>query len=191
MDLIQTQIIDPIEGAIVKLKKWRWRDALKQALNLGTIVFSALMIWKSLMLITGSESPVVVVLSGSMEPTMWRGDILALWMPDTFEVGDIVVFQIKEREIPIIHRVIQTHTDENGEFRLLTKGDNNQVDDAYGIYAPGQMWLRRDDLMGKAVVYVPQAGFLTIWINEQPMVKVVVIGAMCVYVLFFDDSNQT
>eukprot|EP01084_Bolivina_argentea_P172293 298458_1 len=179
-----------IEGAIIKLKAWKWRDALKQGLNLATIVFSALMIWKSLMLITGSESPVVVVLSGSMEPTMWRGDILALWMPDTFEVGDIVVFQIKERDIPIIHRVIQTHTESNGEFRLLTKGDNNQVDDAYGIYAPGQMWLSREDLMGKAIIYVPQAGFLTIWINEKPIVKVVVIGAMCLYVLFFDDSNQ-
>ena len=109
MEILQSQIIDPIEGAIIKLKAWKWRDALKQALNLATIVFSALMIWKSLMLITGSESPVVVVLSGSMEPTMWRGDILALWMPETFEVGDIVVFNIKERDIPIIHRVIQTH----------------------------------------------------------------------------------
>ena len=79
---------------------------------------------------------------------------------------------------------------ENGEFRLLTKGDNNHVDDAFCIYAHGQMWLRREDLMGKAVVYVPQAGFLTIWINEKPAIKFVVIGAMCIYVLFFDDSNQ-
>ncbi len=52
------------------------------------------------------------------------------------------------------------------------------------------MWLSRDDLMGKAIIYVTQAGFLTIWINEKPIVKVVVIGAMCLYVLFFDDSNQ-
>eukprot|EP00490_Sorites_sp_Unknown_P025493 CAMPEP_0114659548 /NCGR_PEP_ID=MMETSP0191-20121206/18046_1 /TAXON_ID=126664 /ORGANISM="Sorites sp." /LENGTH=164 /DNA_ID=CAMNT_0001885057 /DNA_START=90 /DNA_END=581 /DNA_ORIENTATION=+ len=161
--LLQSQVIDPIQAAIVKLKAWKWRDALQQALNLGTIVLSALMIWKSLMIITGSESPVVVVLSGSMEPTMWRGDILALWMPDDFDVGDIVVFSIKERDIPIIHRVIQTHKDENGEIKILTKGDNNQVDDAYGIYARGQMWLTKDEIMGKAILYVPQAGFLTIW----------------------------
>jgi signal peptidase len=36
------------------------------------------MIWKSLMLITQSESPIVVVLSGSMEPAYQRGDILFL-----------------------------------------------------------------------------------------------------------------
>ena len=52
------------------------------------------------------------------------------------------------------------------------------------------MWLRREDLMGKAILYVPQAGFLTIWINEVPAIKFMVIGAMCIYVLFFDDSNQ-
>jgi signal peptidase I len=38
----------------------------------GMIVTSALIIWKGLMVATGSESPVVVVLSGSMEPGFKR-----------------------------------------------------------------------------------------------------------------------
>lgn len=38
----------------------------------GMIVTSALIIWKALMCFTGSESPVVVVLSGSMEPGFKR-----------------------------------------------------------------------------------------------------------------------
>jgi signal peptidase len=49
-----------------------------QFLNLAMVVFSALMLWKGLMVITGSESPVVVVLSGSMRPAVDRGDILFL-----------------------------------------------------------------------------------------------------------------
>ena len=36
------------------------------------------MIWNTLKLLTWTESPVVVVLSGSMEPSMYRGDILLL-----------------------------------------------------------------------------------------------------------------
>jgi signal peptidase len=36
------------------------------------------MLWKGLMLITNCESPVVVVLTGSMEPAYFRGDILFL-----------------------------------------------------------------------------------------------------------------
>ena len=57
-------------------------------------------------LISNSESPVVVVLSGSMEPAFRRGDVLFLWMQsEHFAVGDIVVFKIDQRDIPIVHRV--------------------------------------------------------------------------------------
>jgi signal peptidase I len=44
----------------------------KMFLMAGMIVTSALIIWKGLMVATGSESPVVVVLSGSMEPGFKR-----------------------------------------------------------------------------------------------------------------------
>lgn len=33
------------------------------------------------------------------------------------------------------------------QIELLTKGDNNRVDDR-GLYAPGQMWLNREDILG-------------------------------------------
>ena len=46
---------------------------LVQSLNFILIVSTALIIWKSLMVVTGSESPIVVVLSGSMEPGFSRG----------------------------------------------------------------------------------------------------------------------
>jgi len=58
---------------------WGNKRALSfSVLNLAMIVFSALMMWKGLMVVTLSESPVVVVLSGSMEPAFQRGDILVL-----------------------------------------------------------------------------------------------------------------
>ncbi|XP_008933590.1 PREDICTED: signal peptidase complex catalytic subunit SEC11A isoform X2 [Merops nubicus] len=75
------------------------------------IVSSALMIWKGLMVVTGSESPIVVVLSGSMEPAFHRGDLLFLTnrIEDPIRVGEIVVFRIEGREIPIVHRVLKIH----------------------------------------------------------------------------------
>jgi signal peptidase I len=55
------------------------------------IIGSALMIWKTLMLLTNSESPIVVVLSGSMEPAYFRGDILFLTHYDgPIETGDFL-----------------------------------------------------------------------------------------------------
>jgi signal peptidase len=56
MEVVNTQVLE--------LKKlWKNKRQLSfQGLNLAMIVFSALMIWKGLMFVTKSESPVVVVL---------------------------------------------------------------------------------------------------------------------------------
>ena len=73
---------------------------LLQALSFGMIVSSALMIWKGLMVVTGSESPIVVVLSGSMEPAFHRGDLLFLtnYEQEDIRVGEIVVFKVSWSE---------------------------------------------------------------------------------------------
>ena len=57
------------------------------------------------MLVCGNESPMVVVLSGSMEPSMYRGDILVLVKRPEIGVGDTVVYQIENEKIPIVHRI--------------------------------------------------------------------------------------
>lgn len=57
-------MMEVVNAQMVELKKlWKnKRQLLFQSLNLAMIVFSALMIWKGLMFVTKSESPVVVVL---------------------------------------------------------------------------------------------------------------------------------
>ncbi|KAK0155642.1 Signal peptidase complex catalytic subunit SEC11A [Merluccius polli] len=144
-----------------------------QLLNFGMIVSSALMIWKGLMVVTGSESPIVVVLSGSMEPAFHRGDLLFLTnrVEDPIRVGEIVVFRIEGREIPIVHRVLKIHEKENGDIKFLTKGDNNAVDDR-GLYKQGQHWLEKKDVVGRARGFVPYIGIVTILMNDYPKFKV-------------------
>ena len=53
---------------------------------------------------------IVVVLSGSMEPAFQRGDLLFLWNRglDT-QVGEIVVYNVKGKDIPIVHRVVRRY----------------------------------------------------------------------------------
>ena len=86
------------------------RPALLQALNFVSVVSTALCMWKALSVLTDTESPVVVVLSGSMEPAFYRGDLLFLSMPSTqLRVGDITVYKVPGAEIPIVHRVIEVH----------------------------------------------------------------------------------
>jgi len=91
------------------------------------------MIWKGLGVLFNTESPIVVVLrylkvfffvltsififffffmnkSGSMEPAFQRGDILMLTMAnEPLKVGEICVFKLRGRDIPIVHRVLRVH----------------------------------------------------------------------------------
>lgn len=87
------------------------RQSLTQILNFGLVLSTAFMLWKTLSVITDSPSPIVVVLSGSMEPAFQRGDLLFLWNRDTrAEVGEVVVYNVKGKDIPIVHRVVRSFT---------------------------------------------------------------------------------
>ncbi|EXB53738.1 Signal peptidase complex catalytic subunit SEC11C [Morus notabilis] len=159
------------------IKSIQIRQTLSQIVILGLIVSSALVIWKGLMCITGSESPVVVVLSESMEPGFARGDILFLRMSeDPIRAGEIIVFNVEGHPISIVHRVIKVHErEDSGEVYVLTKGDNNDVDDRM-LYAPGQKWLERQHIMGRAVGFLPYVGWLTIIMTEKPIIKVLALS---------------
>jgi signal peptidase len=154
LSFVQRHVVVPITDVFRAIKSMNYRQLTLQLLSLTLIVTSALMIWKSLCLYTHSESPVVVVLSGSMEPAFKRGDILFLSLKkkekktnkrmsfsdnsnsivggggvatttttkkkkneeeeergeeERTRVGEIIVFSIDGREIPIVHRVIKSH----------------------------------------------------------------------------------
>ncbi|XP_073146025.1 uncharacterized protein [Henckelia pumila] len=145
------------------------------------------MIWKGLMCITGTESPVVVVLTGSMEPGFGRGDILFLQMTkDPIRVGEIVVYNINGREIPIVHRVIKIHERrDTGEVDILTKGDNNLGDDI-SLYN-GELWLQWHHIMGRAVGFLPYVGYVTIILTDKPIIKYVLIGVLGFLVIISKD----
>ena len=68
--------MDALKNSIVEISNMNIRTFINQAVVLGLVVSSALMLWKFLMLVTNSESPIVVVLTGSMEPSFYRGDLL-------------------------------------------------------------------------------------------------------------------
>lgn len=124
-----------------------------------------------------------------MEPAFQRGDILFLdnrGGPGAIVVGDIVVFKIAGRDVPIVHRVHRKHDAraDSGNasapvpppgsaaaaapVAYLTKGDANVADDR-DLYAPGQLWLTRGEIVGKAVLYVPYLGMFTILLNDYPV----------------------
>jgi len=165
-----------------------------QALSLLLVLCTALMLWRGLVAWSGSETPVVVVLTGSMEPAIWPGDILFLWQDRAapYVVGEIIVYRIDGRDVPIIHRIMEVHQaaagadGSPGKVRLLTKGDNNPTEDR-GLYNPHggntKLWLEEEEVLGRAKGYLPKLGHLTIWLTDYPALKFMLIGGLGLAVL--------
>ena len=162
---------------------------LEQAIFFGLIVANAFILWKTLTVVSGSESPIVVVLSGSMRPAFDRGDLLFLTMGSSpLRVGEIVVSAPPGRAIPIVHRIVSLHESRSsGKVDLLTKGDNNDVDDL-GLYPRGVWWLHRENIIGRAGGFARGAGVMTIAMNDMPQLKWAMIGGLFLYVLLNRDG---
>lgn len=87
----------------------RARHLASDILTILIIFSTAFMTWKSLTLFTNTPAPIMVVVSESMAPAFHRGDIIILWNRDTFiKVGDIAVCWFPGRELPMVHRTVQT-----------------------------------------------------------------------------------
>ncbi|KAI4200908.1 MAG: hypothetical protein LQ350_003594 [Teloschistes chrysophthalmus] len=160
------------------------RQLLTQILNFALVLSTAFMLWKGLSVATDSPSPIVVVLSGSMEPAFQRGDLLFLWnRGQNTQIGEIVVYNVRGKDIPIVHRVVRRYGGRDSPLKLLTKGDNNHADDTE-LYARGQDYLERSkDIIGSVVGYVPFVGYVTILLSEHPWLKTVLLGLMGVMVV--------
>ena len=114
-----------------------------------------------------------VVVSGSMEPVFYRGDVVVIEKtnflgiqeinPADIKVGDIVIYNAVWFPEPVIHRVIATGTATNGSQYYITKGDNNQIQDPYPVY--DNQIVAKVATIGKTPVVIPKVGYITIWIR--------------------------
>ncbi len=113
-----------------------------------------------------------VVVSGSMEPSFYRGDIVLIQKADFFGIhefdvddikpGDVVVYDAKWFNQPVIHRVINV-TEINGTTMYLIKGDNNDSPDPY--YVTKDQIQSRVVTFGDSLIVIPKIGYLSLWLR--------------------------
>jgi len=169
------------------MKSPRVRHSLRQAVGFASTFVSAFIFWRGLGLLCGVENPIVIVLSGSMEPALRRGDLLIIAKPSDgqYRVGDVTVFQPpfnSKNAIPIVHRVIQTQLDNNRQY-LLTKGDNNSLDDE--VLYKGEQRIQARHIKGKVIGYLPYVGHVSILMNDFPVMKYCFLGGFALLPLMF------
>ena len=99
-----------------------------------------------------------LVVSGSMEPNLYAGDIVFVNSNVAFEdvqLGDVIIFQYEDMNV--IHRVVDEAMID-GERYLKTKGDNNKQADGY--------LTTEENYCGVATYHIPKIGFLIDYKNS-------------------------
>ena len=165
------------------------------AIILIAIAFSsAFLIYYVLQLALNTNSPMVVVVSGSMEPNLYKGDLLFLKGKDADNIkngsiegkeGDIIVFDAggiqgwsNAPSDPIVHRVISIKYD-NGWF-FLTKGDANSFHDA--------AWVPETRILGVVVGRIPYIGWVKIMLTDSGLLLplLVIVSILLVISIIWD-----
>ena len=123
-------------------------------------------------LVLGTSSPLLAIATGSMVPTLNRGDLVIVEhaSPSTIEAGTIIAFHVSCLPAPTVHRVFRIV--QNGSFPVYqTKGDANPTPDP--CLVPFQ------DVIGRVVATVPYAGFFVL----DPLLDVAVVALIVVVAL--------
>ena len=99
-----------------------------------------------------------VVLSGSMEKELSAGDLLFVVERDSYEIGDVVVYQ--DGSMTVTHRIVRFT-----ETGVITRGDANNTDDAEITIA---------QIKGEVVFAIPLVGF-AVNIIKTPVCTLLII----------------
>ena len=92
-----------------------------------------------------------LVVSGSMEPNLYAGEIVFVNSNVAFEdvqLGDVIIFQYEDMNV--IHRVVDEAMID-GERHLKTKGDANALEDGY--------LTTESNYCGKALFHIDKLGY--------------------------------
>ncbi len=121
-------------------------------------VVGIIIVWGSslgLQFYLGTTTPLLAVESESMEPTLYRGDLVVVRsvIPENLQIGDIIIFQSSMSDVPVVHRIVGIGYS-GGELQFTTKGDNNPTVDPYLVPA--------SDVLAKVVGSVRYLGFITL-----------------------------
>ena len=143
---------------------------LKSVIRISVLVLLAVLIGVSIYSINasmlgGNALPMpfgfgmTVVLSGSMEPELSVDDLLIVTPSDTYEVGDVVVYQTQRTAV--VHRIVAINGD-----KIITRGDANNTDDDP---------ITKENIKGKVIFAIPFIG-LIVNLIKTPFGTILLLG---------------
>ena len=97
------------------------------------------------------------VATASMYPEIEVGDVVIVkkCTINDIDVGDVIEYQIETQSI--VHRVTKKEIEQNA-FKITTKGDNNNSEDAKPVY--------EEQIIGKVIFKIKYLGLPSVWLKN-------------------------
>jgi signal peptidase len=162
-------------------------------ITISIAFFGSFFLFFILQVSLNTQTPVVVVESGSMEPEIYRGDLLIVKGVPAADIrngtiedmnGDIIVFNAQgvwsdPPAEPIVHRVVDKKF-EDGIWQFKTKGDANLIVD--------EGWVPESNIYGVVVFKIPWIGWVKIFLTESGLLipLLVIISVLLIVSIIID-----
>ncbi|MEK7161097.1 MAG: signal peptidase I [Patescibacteria group bacterium] len=144
-----------------------------QYLLYALLVFMALLVLASALPIPGGLKT-FVVRSGSMEPKIKTGSVVAVWPRNEYKVGDVVTYGLNTKtKVPTTHRIISESGTPERRF-FLTKGDANNTPDIREI--------SQREIIGKVILDIPYFGYV-VAAAQKPIGFAVIVGVPALLII--------
>jgi signal peptidase I len=122
----------------------------------------------------------LVVLSGSMEPKIHTGSVVAVKPAKEYKVGDVITFgENTKTKTPTTHRIFEIK-DDNGTKTYTTKGDANN--------APDQKPVAQGEILGKVLFSVPYVGY-AVNAAQKPVGFLLIVIIPAVIIIYEEIQN--
>lgn len=120
---------------------------------------------------------ILEVVSGSMEPTIHKGDMIIINTKEkNYKENDIITFRGKENEF-VTHRIISIDKD-----MMITKGDNNNTEDDA---------IKTSSIVGKYVAKITGGGrIISSFKNPFTLAMIFIIGLLACILLSTDSDGK-
>ena len=125
---------------------------------------------------------VLIVATGSMESTIYDGDLILIKKTEDYKIGDIITFAHPDETIPTTHRIWK-YNEQTGEYS--TRGDANNTFDTLPV--------TEEEIYGEVVCIMHGLGLFVGWLSEGGgliyLIAVVMILVVGIY-LILDEKKR-
>jgi signal peptidase len=153
-----------------------------------------------------TDTPLVVVTSGSMEPVISRGDLLVIEYRDPADIqtgtiedlkGDIILYDshgVWSNPIPepVVHRVVGKYFNETDKkYYFITKGDANADTDPPDLGNRIEIPVPEDKVIGVVVRIIPEIGKVKLFLDDtgSTVPLIIILGGLLVISIIWDITH--